>query len=235
MKTGLLFLALLWTVPAQAEWKSLDAGLEYQRKAEPQVHLFRIDPARYRLDILTAKDFKVDALAADGYRERSGAVLVVNGGFFDEAFRPLGLLHRRGETINPLRDTSWGVFLLSGLEGSEAKIIPQSAWKKITDPVLTALQVGPRLVVDGKVPKFKEGLPARRSAICVTSDGWVEIALSETPLLLKEWANLLQKECPQALNLDGGGSSQMAISHANLSLKVEGLTNVPNAIAVFRK
>ena len=135
--------------------------------------------------------------------------------------------------MNPLSAATWGVFLL---RGKEAKIIPPKLWPlKDGEAVSMALQVGPRLVIDGKVQKFKEGLPARRSALGITSSGWIEIALSETPLLLKEWAALLKNDCPQAINLDGGGSSQLSIEQSNLSLNVEGLTNIPNVVGVFRK
>lgn len=213
-----------------AGWNRVEEGLEYRREGEPAVHFFRIDPSRYRLDLLLASDYKLSALAADNYRSRSGALLVINGGFFDEAFRSLGLLYRRGQTVNPVRKAAWGIFLV-GAGGP--RVIHQKEWS--SDGVTTAIQVGPRLIVDGKIQRFKEGVPSRRSAIGVTKEGWVMIALSETPLTLKEWAETLQKDCPQALNLDGGGSSQLSAAFPGLSLKVEGVTTVPNTVAVFKK
>lgn len=230
------FLAFAFPASVQAQWKTLEQGMEYRKSDEPKVHFFRIDPGRFRPDLLMASDFKVAALSADDYRKKSGAVLVLNGGFFDDAFRPMGLRYRKEGTLNPLRDVSWGVFFMGGPEGREPKIVPPKQWPPPAGETVTmALQVGPRLVIDGKIPKFKEGPPSRRSAVGIASDGWIVIALSETPLLLKEWATLLKEDCPQALNLDGGGSSQFSFLNANLSSKVDGLTNVPDVLAIFRK
>lgn len=230
-KARCFFLGLLMicvSLPAWADWRSLRPGLDYEKE---EAHLFRIDPKKFRIDILLASDSQAAALTADRYRERSGAVFVINGGFFDETFRSLGLLQRHGETINPLRKTNWGIFLLGGKEGREPKIILPKQWRP--DGVSMAIQVGPRLVVDGKIPSFKESTPSRRSAIGISPEGAVVIALSESPLMLREWATLLQKYCVQALNLDGGGSSQLSAKLPNFSLKVEGATGVTNAIAVF--
>lgn len=233
MKSILLFCIFLFLpLNAGAEWRSLGEGLDY-RPIEGQVHLFRIDSKKIRLDLLLASDYgAAAALPAKRFRERSGAILAINGGFFDEAFRSLGLLVRRGQVINPVRMVSWGIFTLGGPEGREPGIVSRKDWRP--DGVSLAIQVGPRLVIDGKIPSFKESEPSRRSAVGISPDGWVIIALSEAPLLLKEWAAVLQQECVQALNLDGGGSSQISVRIPGLSLDVEGLTNVPNALALFR-
>ncbi len=236
IKRSLFLLTFLLSLSTSlhAAWKTIGPGMEYRRTADPMIHSFRIDPKKQGLDLLVASGFGNPAMSAEDYRDKSGAALVINGGFFDERFHSLGLLHRKGKTINPLRNASWGIFLLNGKDG--AKIIPQQDWER-EDPssVVLALEVGPRLVVDGRIQSFKEGVPSRRSAVGITRSGWIEIALSESPISLKDWATFLQKDCLQALNLDGGGSSQISVSLPRLSLKVEGLTNVPNALAVFGK
>ena len=243
-----LFLLVLCLLPsfAFADWKMVEPGIDYRREGEPTVHFFRIDPARYRLDLLLASDYKVAALTMENYRTKSGALFVINGGFFDESFRSLGLLHRNGQTINPVREVSWGIFLIDAKgpriiqrkdwlpsRAVASAVLREAAWK--SDGVKTAIQVGPRLVVDGKVQTFKEAEPSRRSAIGITPEGLIEIVLSENLLTLKEWAETLQKDCPNALNLDGGGSSQLSAAFSGLSLKIDGMTTVPNAVAVFKK
>lgn len=226
----LFFLFLLFVSPSLlAEWRVVDPGLDYQRVGE-SVHLFRIDPGKFRLDLLLASDYGAAALTSGRFRERSGASLVINGGFFDEVFRPLGLRERRGERIHPVRNASWGIFLLGG---KGPAIIHQRDWNP--EGVSMAIQVGPRLLVDGKVPSFKETGPSRRSALGITAEGLVVVAASDQPLLLREWALLLQKESVQALNLDGGGSSQISAKIGGFSLEVEGATGIPDAIAVFKR
>ncbi len=225
---------LLWALPAHAiEWKPLESGFEYRASDHGHVHFYRIDARKFRFQILMASDYHTSLLAADTYREKSGAVLVINGGFFDEFFKSLGLLLRDGKMINPLRRASWGVFSLGGRTGMEPSIVATRDWKP--EGVQFAIQVGPRLVVDGKIHDFKEAGASRRSAIGITGDGLVEIALSDVPMTLHDWAEEMQKDCVQAMNLDGGGSSQFSIAHPAMSLNVVGMTGVPNAVAIFRR
>jgi uncharacterized protein YigE (DUF2233 family) len=229
MKPFVAALFLLVSFPVGAEWKSLAPGLDYESRPGSAAHVLRIDPAKFRIGLLAAADYARKALTAEEYRSRSGALVVVNGGFFDENFRALGLLHRDGKTQNPLRNAAWGVFSV-GLDG--AKIRHRNDW--VPKGVDVALQVGPRLVVDGVVQRFKEAAPDRRSAVGVAPDGKVVIAVSEKALALSEWAEILKRDCPNALNLDGGSSTQLAAGIDGWSLIVEGLTAVPNALAVFR-
>ncbi|HSA58678.1 MAG TPA: phosphodiester glycosidase family protein [bacterium] len=228
MKRLLSVFLLFLPLPLQAEWKTLASGLDYESRPELSAHVFRIDPAKFRIGLLTASDFSEKALSAADYRSRGRAVLAVNGGFFDETFQAMGLLYRDGQALNPLRNAAWGVFSMSA---GGAKIFHRSEWNP--NGVSMALQVGPRLVVDGMVQKFKEAAPDRRSAVGVTADGKVVIAVADKPMPLPEWAVFLKKDCPNALNLDGGNSTQIAAEVEGWSLTVEGLTAVPNAVAVF--
>lgn len=229
MKKLLIFFLLL-SYPAFADWRTLSPGLEYEPRLEAAAHFFRVDLKELDADVLTAAGFGRAALSAAEYRDRAGAVLVVNGGFFETGFRGLGLLFRKGKTLQPLRASAWGILALSG---GAAKILHRKEWSE--KGIEAALQVGPRLVVDGEIQKFKESGPARRSGVGITSDGKLEIALSEKPMLLSEWAALLAKDCPNALNLDGGGSTQISARSGEFVLNVEGYTAVPNALAVFAK
>lgn len=225
-----ILLLFLVSLPLKAEWRTLEAGLDYEPRPELLAHVFRIDPAKFNISLLMASDFGEKALRAEDYRRRGRALLVVNGGFFDEFYRSLGLLHREGQTRNPVRSSAWGIFAVSG---GNVRILHRKDWNP--QGVRTALQVGPRLVVDGTIQKFKENAPTRRSAVGVTYDGKVEIAVTDRLMLLSEWAVFMQKDCPNALNLDGGGSTQLAAEVSGWTLNVEGLTAVPNALAVFLK
>jgi len=191
-------------------------------------HVFRIDPSKFRIGVAIASDFQEPAMTAGEFRERSKAVLVVNGGFFDESFRSMGLVVRGRKTMTPLRNAAWGIL---AIEEKKARILHRNEWnpKGVTD----ALQVGPRLVVAGEIQKFKPATPARRSAVGLTPDGKIEIAIAEKPILLEEWAQVMKRDCPDALNLDGGGSTQVSASVAGWVLNVDGLTAVPNMLAVW--
>ena len=227
MKYVLIFF-LLFPLPLNAEWKGLEPGLDYQ-KLNPSAHLFRIQPKQFHLDILLASDYSASALTAEDYKLKSHALLVINGGFFDELFHSLGLLHRKGQTLRPLRNSLWGIFLI-GTNGPS--IIHSNVWRP--EGASLAIQAGPRLLVDGVIPVFKESGPARRSAVGITKEGWVIIAATDSPMTLGEWAKTLQSDCIQALNLDGGGSTQISATLPILNLNIPGITAVPNALGIFR-
>ena len=227
----LIVFLLLISNELKAEWKTLAPGFDYHLLENSRAHFFRIDPKKFRIDLLFAADYETAALTAKRYRERSGASLVINGGFFDEALRPLGLLQRGGSTSNPVRNVPWGIFLLGGNDGRTPSMIPRNDWRP--DNVRMAIQAGPRLIVKGKILTFKENVPTRRSAVGITPEGSVVIAVSEGLFTLSEWAEALQKVCVDALNLDGGGSSHISVNLPNFPLEVIGATGVPNALAVF--
>ncbi|MBI2083454.1 MAG: phosphodiester glycosidase family protein [Deltaproteobacteria bacterium] len=223
----LLFFSLCLPLETLA-WKPLQKGWDYQQEGS-RIHLFQIDPREYRFDLLVARDNNTPTLAAKTYREKSGALLVVNGGFFDENFRSLGLLVKKGKILNPLRNSEWGIFQIRDKTPS---VIHRRDWNP--EKVEIAIQVGPRLVIDGRIPSFKpEEEPHRRSAIGVTKEGKILIAIADEPIEMKKWAELIQRYAPFAMNLDGGGSSQISVRLKDLSLELIGTTAIPNAVAVF--
>ena len=77
---------------------------------------FRFDLARYRAEVVVP-GAEAPRTAAD-LRQQHGAVLAVNGGFFDERGRPLGLRISRGRTLKGLRPVDWGVLVLSRGRGA---------------------------------------------------------------------------------------------------------------------
>jgi len=145
----------------------------------------------------------------------SGASLVVNGGFFDPAERPEGLVISAGATLSPRSDTLGGgvVALVDGrasLAAAEGFVAaPRTDF---------AIQARPRLVVDGKSGIARDdGRAAERTAICVREQGRaleVIVARGEAPgrgptlALLADM--LVSRGCEGALNLDGGPSTGVA-------------------------
>ena len=91
-------------------------------------------------------------------------------------------------------------------------------------------------MIDGKIPRFKPEPEAhRRSALGITREGWILLAVADTPIGIGPWAELLQKEAVDVLNLDGGGSSQLSVQVGGFTLDLPGTTTVPNALAVVPK
>lgn len=184
------------------------------------------------------------ALNAGEWRHKTGAIAAINGGFFTASGQSLGLRMSRGREKSALRAAEWGVFYVR--RGS-ARILHTNDWKKRAQTrraqgVLIAdeaIQCGPRLVVGGKTVKLKPQW-ARRTGIGLQSDGQVVLAISQSEMSFKAWAALWASpaglDCRDALNLDGGGSTQIAVAPAPSSTQkavdVGGLWPVPDAVVI---
>lgn len=216
-------------------WQLIDAGLTYTKTKD--LHVFRIDPKQFRFQVVQSKDFKKTALSSKLLAERSKAVLVINGGFFDKDLKSLGLLVNNGKELNPKHATEWWhIFQMRKEKGT---VVSQNFFN-LNDETEMALQAGPRLIVKNQIPKLKFSL-ARRSGIGVHKSGDILLAISnESEMSLAAFATLLNKpeseggfDVREALNLDGGSSSQLYIHWKNFTEEIVGLSFVPNGIGVF--
>lgn len=155
----------------------------------------------------------------------AGCVAGVNGGYFHENYRPVGLVIENGVEIQPFEKAK----LLAGIlavRGRQWEIVRSSAFKNSPD-VRQAVQCGPMLVESGQ-PTV--GLDSTRSArrTIVATDGhgqWALIYLTSVTLadaaeILATPGSLGNWMPSTALNLDGGSSSGLwaAASPAEISL-----------------
>jgi len=239
--TTLLLLAVSGAdVTSSPVWEGIAPGLEYRRVerrpyplASPvAVHAFRFSPAELELRVLPAGDggARVRDLAQD-----AGALLAVNGGFFLEDFTPLGLLVSQGHQMNALRRADWGVFSVAR---GRAAVVHRREWRR-PDGLEFAVEAGPRLVVAGRVVSLKPQR-ARRTALCVRAPDDVAIVATDGLLYTTELAELLARGereggfgCVDALNLDGGSSTQLWFEHAGRRIEVPATAPVANAVALF--
>ena len=96
----------------------------------------------------------------------------------------------------------------------------------------------PRLVVGGKIQPLKPQL-AERTAVCAKDS--VVVLVVSTKVETTAFARFLADPpdqgglgCRDALNLDGGPSTQLVVKLPALSLSVPGGWGVPNALVVLR-
>jgi uncharacterized protein YigE (DUF2233 family) len=224
-------------------WETLEPGLEHARERTHEAselvaagdlfELYRFDLARFRpeVSISTARPF-VRRRAAEVLRDSPGAVAVVNGGFFDDKGAPLGLRIARGKTVVPLRPhVDWGVLLVTG---DRARIVHSS--ELVAAPgIEAAIQVGPRILIDGAVPPLKPQL-ARRTAVALTKDGR-SLTLVVAPSSVDAsalGARLAKLGFHSALLLDGGPSTQLALAGGG-ERNVAGAYGVPELLALIRR
>jgi hypothetical protein len=176
-----------------------------------QLHVFTLGltGARLRMmDVHMSKDL-ASVLA------RTGASLVVNGGFFDRGQAPEGLVISEGRQLSARSDTLGGGVL--AVAGGLATLLPAEGY--VPAPGVTfAVQARPRLVEDGKSGIVRDdGKAAPRTALCVREAGRtleVVVARGEAagagPTLALLADMLVSRGCQWALNLDGGPSTGAA-------------------------
>lgn len=224
-----------------SSWFRLEPGLEYRtveikKNADRPyvIHVFRINPRRYEIrPMIAASPASVRHMV-----ELTGAVLGVNANFFDLAGIPLGLVIRRGQIRNSFRAVKWwGVF---GMEKSKPFIIHSSEYH-YRFGITTAIEAGPRLVVKGTIPKLKTDA-SPRTAVGITKKGEVILLASNYPLQPAEVARVMARPetqgglgCVDALNFDGGSSTQLYAHIGAFELKLPSYIGVPVGLGIFRR
>lgn len=211
---------------SDAPWTQTSPGVE-QRSFTwrgARVYAFRAAPSRVHLA-------SGDYLDAAGWLQKSRARVVINGGYFDGDGKPMGLRVRGGKRLTPLRKANWGVFWI---KNGRAQIHHTRAYPSMARPD-EAVQCGPRLVVGGKITDLKPQWD-RRTGLGIDRSGRVVLAIAEGQLSLKDFAEAFAANnglgCRDALNLDGGGSTQLAYTRNGKREVVNGAWPVPDAIVI---
>ena len=208
-------------------------GVAYRAKemvGGATAHVLRVDLKHARLRVLHANDHGGGHRTAAEFARSSGATAVVNASFFDVDGSPMGLLVVDGIVRQTLRPVDWGVFAVDADGG--ARIVHTDDWTG-EKGVSQAVQSGPRLVIDGEIVGLKNQTAAR-TAVCVRNDGKVDLVVVERAVSLAGLARFLADEgCRDAMNLDGGPSTQLHLDRAGVRVEVPGGTPVPIALGVF--
>jgi uncharacterized protein YigE (DUF2233 family) len=203
-----------------------------------QLTAYRLAPAAVRAKIipqLIPTGNSAAEMAAD-----TKSMLIINGGFFfikdDGSLAPTGLLLADGKQLAPQTRCK----ICTGVLYTDNKGLgiarPKAMAKK--RGVTNALQVGPMLVEQRATLKFRtDGPAAERSVVCLSGDGIIVLALM-TPLSLHDTAALMQASvneggfgCRQAINLDGGSSTQLVSAVAGAVEQIGYPRAVQNVIA----
>jgi uncharacterized protein YigE (DUF2233 family) len=194
-------------------------------------HAFVVDLERVELRVIAGgprgEHQSVEAIAA-----RFPQHLAANASFFDENGRAMGRVVDLGKTVVAERRASWGALVV---ERARARIEIGEALPKAAPGGHLVVQGIPRLVVDGEVQKLKPAV-ARRTAVCADARELV-IVVTASAAEASDFARFLAHPrssgglgCRNALNLDGGPSTQLHAALPGLELLVEGGWPVPNAL-----
>jgi uncharacterized protein YigE (DUF2233 family) len=222
--------ALLFVFLAAGAWQTAAPGVETLSVDEggASVALMRFDLQRFRPEVVMLGPERTKTASA--LRRDLSAVAAINGGFFDDDRRSLGLRITGGKTAVPLRrGVDWGVLVV---RGGRASIVHSREFKPDAR-IEGAIQVGPRLVAGGRPLRLKPQA-ARRSGVAVDRQGrTLTLLVSPGPIEAGRLADLLVRlGFYSALLLDGGASTQVSAAAGRFTLDVPGAYGVPDALVV---
>lgn len=239
-----LIVTLLLATPVFAlptHWQTLAPGLEYARinpspGLSSYLHAFRVDLRYYRFELAFSQDYKNNTDTIEELVQSHHAIAGVNGGFFSPEFKPLGLRINEGKEHSPLKNISWwGVFFI---KDKQAYIVTQNNFQPDAN-IKFAVQSGPRLIINGKIPNLKPGA-ANRTALGITKSGRIILLATENlPLTTLQLAQIMQSptaegglNCLNAINLDGGSSTQLYAKINHFILDVPGYASITDAVLI---
>lgn len=230
-------------IAKSTQWQNLAKGVDYtvinyeQPYVTSKIHALRIDPKLYTFHIINASHIERKAGLAATFAKISNSLITINGGFFNPDYEPLGLRISGGRVLTPFKSISWwGIFTI---KDKQPAIITPSQFEPAKQYEF-AIQAGPRLLTDGKIiPKLKD-IADSRSALCITYNQQVIIVVTEhLPLTTTALASKIRLPesqgglaCKDALNLDGGHSSQLYANIGDKVINVPNLSPIADVIAV---
>ncbi len=166
-----------------------------------------------------------EKLAAKEAKEVYGCNALINGSFFGEDQKHIGLFITEGKTLSIPKDSTLfnGFFSIQAKKPVIASQIPSNAY--------TAIQTGPILMRNGVAVQITSGSEkARRMVAAVSSTGEVIFltfydssslalgpTLSELPKHLQELNKNTNLEIKDAINLDGGAHSAFLSDQVQLT------------------
>ncbi len=228
---------------AATQWQALAPGVRFAQlnpdSANPggTLYAFKVDLTKNHLDLALAQDQNKKSTSVAQLARQSNALIAVNGGFFTPDHQPVGLRIQHGQQRSQIQRTSWwGVFFT---KKGKPYIVPRSAFQK-NKSINMAVQAGPRLVVNGRIPSLKPNMD-ERSALCINRKHRVIITVTKNlPLTTTALAAVLRQPeskgglgCVNALNLDGGHSAQLYAKMGKFYLSVPNVSNITDAIVVL--
>lgn len=184
---------------------------------KPQVILLRFHPDHFSFRTAPASELGAARTDIKQLTQRLSGVAGINANFFDEHGQPIGLVVVNGtrfQNIHQGGNVLTGIFTV---ENGIAHISHRSEFRG--SAVSQGLQAGPRLISNSQAIRIASAnTPSRRSGVAITRSG--EVIIFATSLrfpgaTLSQIQNMLlhpSLNVTQALNFDGGGSSQLYVA-----------------------
>ena len=228
------------SAPDGAGWIQLEPGIEFRETqlTVSTMQILRFDPTfiqpRVAYDVAAPGRISEWQAALD-------TLAIVNGGYFDDQGRATALTIFDGVVRGASYEGFGGMFAVYSDGRVEVRSLSEQPYNE-DEAIVQALQSAPMLVRNGAaVPQPNDdGQRARRSVVATDSagrilvlvNGWPELSLSDLSTWLVAQPEL---EIMQALNLDGGSSTGLAVDTAELQFSIDSLVRVPQVLMFERR
>lgn len=223
-------------------WELLRPGLERRainlRSAEndsrESIYILRIDPAFFRFDVGYHPG---QPQSLEQWQAETGALIVVNGGFFTAENIATGAIVVNGQASGTSYQDFGGMLAITA-EGPSLRWLPEQPFNP-AEGLAAGLQSFPMLVLPGGQLGYpdEDGARDRRTVIAQDGNGRMLfiIALSGSFTLHRMSRFLIESDLniDRALNLDGGTSTGLILSDPAEGIAAYNL--LPAVIAVYPK
>ena len=219
------------TAAADVAWKTIEPGLELRmmdggaacRRGSPLIAVVRFQPERWRLDLFHESEGGAAGrrgLDVEEWRDRTGAAVMINAGQYYPDHVPMGLFMKEGRNLGTRQIKSWKGLLVAeparaGVPAAAILDLEHDAFDVATTPYRLALQSFMILDRDGKKRVRRSEWHANRTALATDRSGRLLALHTEGAYTLWELADWIARSdlgVMQALSLDGGFESQLAIN-----------------------
>lgn len=230
--------------PLDSGWQTILPGMEQrvlnvvdeQRIWQESVTVLRLDPASFRFDVhyRPRKPLQLEA-----WQIETGALLVVNGGYYTEEYLATGLVISGTVPFGSSYSGFGGMFVV-GPSGPEVRSLVAQPYDP-AEPLQAALQSFPLLVKPGGESGFPEedGQQARRTVVAQDRAGRILFLIANRGTFtlhgLSRYLAASDLELDVALNLDGGPSSGLLLAGEGEEprLHLPAFALLPVVIAVY--
>lgn len=226
------------TATASSDWRTLADGMEWRTLIPKGAELalivvIRIDPVRYRFRAIYREG---DPQSLANWRQlEPDASLIINANFFDSDHRVLGAVVSDGIRYGAAyTDRGGGFYLRDGTPSVVGYLSPEA---QIDSSVELAVQGFPLLVSGGQQAYFGSASGERNRRTIIAEDRRGHILILVSPFLglslgdLSAYLPLAGLEILTAVNLDGGGSTMLALPAADYFQP--SFDAVPTILAVY--
>jgi uncharacterized protein YigE (DUF2233 family) len=197
----------------------------------------RLDPALVRLEVGYAPDAP---LALSSWAGQAGALVAINGGFFDAEGRTVALLMHAGQPVGESYVGRGGMFAVTPQGSVWLRSLADAPFNG-DEAVVEALQGWPMLVRSpgAAAYDFEDGERDRRSAIAVDTTGRVLLLAAPTAAFtlaeLAVWLAVSDLSVSAAMNLDGGSSTGLLVQSETAPARVEPFAPLPIVLLALPK